>query len=85
MVYRHSAGNVGAKLLRIPTRMKRRIRNIRNSLVALGLVAMTGTRGRAFIYDWNRNRQRRMEEEFKKKKKREEETRKLLAPKKHHD
>jgi len=46
---------------------------------------MTGTKGRAFIYDWNRNRQRQMEEEFKKKKKREEETRKLLAPSKHHD
>jgi hypothetical protein len=72
-------------LLRIPTRAKRRIRNIRNFLVALGLVAMAGTRGRAFIYDWNRSRQRRMEEELKKKKKREEETRKLLAPRKHHD
>jgi len=85
VVSRHSTGNAGAKLLRIPTRTKRRIRNIRNFLVALGLVAMTGTKGRAFIYGWNRNRQRRMEEEFNKKKKREEETRKLLAPRKHHD
>ena len=62
------ARNVGAKLLRIPTRTKRRIRNIRKFLVALGLIAMTGTKGRAFIHDWNRNRQRRKEEEFKKKK-----------------
>ena len=85
MVSRHSARDLGATLLRIPRRAKRRIRNIRNFLVALGLVAMTGTKGRAFIYDWNRNRQRRIEEEFKKKKKPEEETRKLLAPRKHHD
>ena len=71
-------------LLKIPTSTKRRIRSIRNFLVALGLVAMTGNKGRAFIYDWNRNRQHQMKEEFEKKK-REEETRKLLAPKKHHD
>jgi len=66
-VSHHSIRNVGAKLLKIPTRTKRRIRNIRNFLVVLGLVAVMGTKGRAFIYDWNRNRQRQMEEESKRK------------------
>jgi hypothetical protein len=28
---------------------------------------MTGNKGRAYIYDWNRNRQRGIKEEFKKK------------------
>lgn len=67
MVSHQSTQNLGVKLLRIPTRTKRRIRNIRNFLVALGLVAMTGNKGRAYIYDWNRNRQRGIKEEFKKK------------------
>jgi len=46
---------------------------------------MTGTRGRAFIYEWNRNRQRRMDEGLKKKKALDEEARKLRRPRKHNN
>jgi hypothetical protein len=46
---------------------------------------MTGGKGRAFVYDWNRNRLRRIEEEQQKKKKREEEARKFSMGGRHPD
>jgi hypothetical protein len=46
---------------------------------------MTGTKGRAFIYDWNRSRQQRMVEQIREKKRRKEGVRKFLEERRHHD
>ena len=50
------------------TSKKSKVRRIRNFFVGLGLISMLGSKGRAFVYDWVRMRQRRAEEEKRKRK-----------------
>jgi len=61
---------------------KRKIRGLRNFLIGLGLVSMVSTRGRAFVYEWTRMRQRRAEEEEKKRKKASERMDRLMRKRK---
>ncbi len=60
----------------------KKTKRIRNFIIGISLISLLGTKGRAYVYDWIRARQKRMEEEQKKKKHREAEARKFVKLKK---